>query len=251
MSQPLSLPLPRKALMIATATLALTGALLATVPLDAQTARRATRPAPAPVYTGMVRLGDNGSHIIGNPAARVQLTEYVSYTCIHCANFTDEAAQPLRTAYVARGTLSIEVRHIVRDPVDMTMALATNCGAASRFFSRHDAMMGQHAAIMARVRALPEATLQQWGALPMAQRFRRVADDAGVTAWMQARGFTAAQINSCLADTAKAERLVEQSNQASALGVRGTPSFAINGTLLDAIYAWSTLRPAIDAALAR
>ena len=232
------------------AALLLVSAAFGTSTLDAQTARRTSRPAPAPVYTGMVRLGDNGSHIIGNPAARVRLTEYVSYTCIHCANFTAEAAPTLRSQYVARGTISIEVRHIVRDPVDMAMALATNCGAPARFFARHDAMMGQHETIMARARALPEATMQQWGTVPMAQRFRRIADDTGVTAWMQGRGFTAAQINSCLADTATAERLVAQSNQATTLGVQGTPSFAINGTLVPSVYAWRTLRPALDAALA-
>jgi 2-hydroxychromene-2-carboxylate isomerase len=131
------------------------------------------------------------------------------------------------------------------------MASATNCGTAARFFARHESMMAQHDAIMARVRALPQATLQLWGTLPQAQRLRRVADDSGVTAWMRARGFTAAQINTCLADTATMQRLIDQTNQSATIGIQGTPSFTINGTLLDNIYAWSTLRPALDAALAR
>ena len=218
----------------------------------AQSRRPAARPAPrpAPVYTAMIRTGEQGSHIMGNPAARVRLAEYVSYTCPHCAHFAAEATETLRTAYVARGTVSLEVRHVVRDPVDLAMASATNCGAPARFFARHESMMAQHDAIMTRVRALPQATLQQWGALPMAQRLRRVADDSGVTAWMQGRGFTPAQINQCLSDMTMAQRLIDQSNQSSTVGVQGTPSFTINGTLVPNAYSWAALRPALDAALA-
>lgn len=205
----------------------------------------------APAWTAMVRTGDQGSHILGNPSARVRLAEYVSYTCPHCAHFSAEAGRVLRSDYVARGTVSVEVRHVVRDPVDLAMAAATNCGAPNRFFSRHESMMGQQSAILDRVRALPQATLQQWGALPLAQRLRRVADDSGVTTWMRGRGFTPAQINQCLSDTTMAQRLIDQSNQAATVGVQGTPSFTLNGTLVPNAYSWTALRPALDAALAR
>lgn len=232
------------------AALALTsaGVVLGTQAVFAQS----SRPAPAaPAWTSMVRTGEQGSHIMGNPAARVRLAEYVSYTCPHCAHFAVEAGGTLRAQYVARGTLSVEVRHVVRDPVDLAMATATNCGSSARFFARHESMMGQHEAIMERVRALPQATLQQWGGLPMAQRLRRVADDSGITAWMRTRGFTAAQINQCLSDMTLAQRLIDQSNQAATVGVQGTPSFTINGTLVPNAYSWTALRPALDAALAR
>jgi protein-disulfide isomerase len=233
-------------------TVALLGLALtsAGITLGAQTVLAQSGRA-APAWTAMVRTGEQGSHIMGNPAARVRLAEYVSYTCPHCAHFAAEATQTLRADYVARGTVSVEVRHVVRDPVDLAMASATNCGAPARFFARHESMMGQHEAIMERVRALPQTTLQQWGALPMAQRLRRVADDSGVTAWMRGRGFTPAQINQCLGNTALAERLIDQSNQAATVGVQGTPSFTINGTLVPNAYSWTALRPALDAALAR
>lgn len=219
----------------------------------AQSGRSAARPAPrpAPAYTAMVRTGEQGSHIVGNPSARVRLAEYVSYTCPHCSHFAAEATQTLRTAYVARGTVSVEVRHVVRDPVDLAMASATNCGSTAGFFSRHESMMAQHDAIMTRVRALPQTTFEQWGALPMAQRLRRVADDSGVTAWMRTRGFSATQINQCLSDMTMAQRLIDQSNQSSTVGVQGTPSFTINGTLVPNAYSWAALQPALDAALAR
>lgn len=201
-------------------------------------------------HAARVTRGDGGSHILGNPAAPTRLVEYVSYTCPHCAHFTSESAAPIRNTYVAPGRVSVEVRHIVRDPVDMAMSAAANCGASARFFSRHEALMAEQAAILARVRALPAATLQAWGQGAPTERLRRVADDSGVTAWMRTRGFTPAQINSCLADVSLQNRLVTMTNAGTAAGVNGTPMFSLNGRLLDGVYGWASLSPELAAATA-
>ena len=197
-----------------------------------------------------VTAGANGSHVVGSPAARVKLVEYVSYTCPHCAHFSEESAGPLRTAYIPRGTVSVEIRHLVRDPVDMAMAVAANCGSSARFISRHEALMAAQQRFIAAAQATSETTRQQWGQGTPAQRLRRVADDVGVTAWMRQRGFTAAQTDACLADTALQQRLLEQTNAAIAAGVQGTPSFALNGELQANVHSWGQLRPLIDARLA-
>lgn len=204
-------------------------------------------------YTAMVTIGDGGSHILGNPQARVRLVEYVSYTCPHCAHFSQQSEQTLRSRYVSPGVVSVEVRHIIRDPVDLAMAVAANCGASSRFFGRHAALMAEQPAILNRVRALPESTTQGWSTAPANQRLRRVADDSGVTDWMQRRGFTAAQINQCLSDTPMHQRIFALSRAGQDAGVTGTPSFAINGRLLTNpdVHDWAALQPAIDLEIAR
>lgn len=206
--------------------------------------------AQAPRPLSIVTVGEGGSHILGNPAAAVKVTEYISYTCPACARFSADSSSILKNSYVAGGRTSIEVRHLVRDPVDLAMAVAAHCGAPSRFFSRHEALMAEQPAILARVQALPEATRQGWATGPMEQRLARLARDAGVTAWMERRGFTAAQIDRCMADRPMQERLIAMSNAARTAGVHGTPSFAINGALLDEVHSWAGLRPRLDAALA-
>jgi protein-disulfide isomerase len=208
----------------------------------------ATAQSPRP--EAIVTTGEGGSHILGSPAASVKVTEYISYTCPACSRFSAESSATLRTDYVARGRVSTEVRHLVRDPVDLAMAVAAHCGAPARFFSRHEALMAEQPAILERVQALPEATRQGWATGPMEQRLARLARDAGVTAWMERRGFTAAQIGRCMADRPMQERLIAMSNAARTAGVHGTPSFAINGTLLDEVHSWSALRPRLDAAIA-
>ena len=49
----------------------------------------------------------DGAHRIGNPAAKVKLVEYVSYSCPHCAEFTREADDRIKLAYVTPGTVSL------------------------------------------------------------------------------------------------------------------------------------------------
>ncbi len=200
-------------------------------------------------WVSRITLGANGTHIMGNPAARVKLTEFVSYTCPHCAHLSAVSSTPLRTRYVASGNVSVEVRSIVRDPVDMTAAVLANCGGDARFFSRHEALMAQHESMMTRVRALPQTTYDQWAVGTPAQRLRRIATDSGLLAWAQQRGMTQAQISTCFADTALQQRLVAQTTHDIAASVTGTPSFAINGELLTEPHSWEQLQPALDSAL--
>ena len=229
-------------------------ALLAGValwPADSVSAQRAA--GAATNYASQVTIGAGGSHIQGNPNARVKLVEYVSYTCPHCANYTAESSSPLTSRFVTPGTVSVEIRHVVRDPIDLAMTVAVNCGSSSRFFSRHSSMMANQTQILTRVRALPRATIEGWQNAPEGQRLRRVADDSGVTAWMRTRGFTAAQINSCLADEALQERLVAMTNGATAAGVTGTPSFGINGRLdtANGIHDWTNLSGLLTRSIAQ
>ena len=102
----------------------------------------ATDPAPPKRNwnTVIARTADS-SHVLGNPAGKIKLTEYVSYTCAHCAEFESEADAPLRLTMIARGQGSVEVRNFVRDPIDMTVALLTHCGPPSKFFLNHTAFL--------------------------------------------------------------------------------------------------------------
>jgi hypothetical protein len=67
---------------------------------------------------------------MGNPQAR-RLVEYMSYTCPHCAHFEAESALALRNGPIASGKGSFEVRHLLRDPIDATIAAADQLRAAN------------------------------------------------------------------------------------------------------------------------
>jgi protein-disulfide isomerase len=206
--------------------------------------------AAAPKTVGWnytVTLTPAGSHVLGNPAAKVKLTQFVSYTCTHCAEFEVEADGPLRLGYIATGKVSVEVRHFLRDPVDLTAALLTNCGAKEKFFLNHAALMRSQKVWMARMASASTAQRQRWTSGDPAARSRAIASDFKFYEIMASRGYDRPSVDRCLGDAAMAQRLADQTAEGHKLGIHSTPSFAIDGMLLIATHEWSLLRPQIDA----
>jgi len=208
------------------------------------------RPAgPHANWNAAVTTGDNGVYTVGNPAAKVRLTEYVSYTCPHCAHFHAEGDAALRLTYVPQGKVAITVQQILRNPIDVTVALLTNCGDPRSFFARHNAFFASQERWLAKVSSLTEAQTARWSTGAPADRFRAIASDLAFYDTVAHWGVSRPQADRCLADAAMLKRLTTQTEQAMELGVESTPSFAINGTVLAGTHDWRLLAPQIDAAL--
>ena len=194
----------------------------------------------APNWLATVAETDGG-HRIGNPEAKVKLTEYISYTCPTCARFAHEGEAPLQIGYIAPGRLNLEIRHLLRDPIDLTAAVLAHCGPAAKFPQNHAAfMLGQDKWIEPLGKAT-QAQQQRWRT-PGAVGRRAIASDFGFYALMERRGYRRAEVDRCLADDALVSRLAEHSDKDWKLpGVRGTPSFAINGIVMPGTHTWQVL----------
>jgi protein-disulfide isomerase len=209
-----------------------------------------TKPAkpPARDWNNTVALTPRGTHLLGNPAAKVKLTQFISYTCPHCAHFEAQADAPLRLAFIATGKGSIEVRNFVRDPVDMTAALLANCGPATKFFGNHAAFLRSQDKWITPLNHPTPTQTARWTGGSFAQRTRAIALDFGFYRIMQSRGYSAPQVDKCLADEALARRLAASTQEATdKLFVSGTPMFAIDGVVLAGTHTWDALRPQLDA----
>ncbi|MDE8650358.1 DsbA family protein [Novosphingobium album (ex Liu et al. 2023)] len=202
---------------------------------------------PHPDWNATIAQRPNGSHTLGNPDAAVKVTEYVSYTCPHCARFNQEADAPLRLAYVAPGKVSVTVQHLIRDPIDLTVAMLANCGDQKLFFRRHNAFMATQDKWMGKLDSFTPAQQARWSTGAISARLKAIADDFGFYATMQQWGFDRPAVDRCLADPAMAKTILDQTHEASELGVDSTPSFAINGTLLADTHTWSALDTQIKA----
>ena len=203
---------------------------------------------PARNWNAVVAQTPQGTHLLGNPQAQLRLTEFVSYTCPHCAQFEREAAGQLRLRFVASGKTAVEVRHFVRDPVDMTVALLTNCGPPATFFSAHSAFLRTQSAWIAPLVSASPAQRARWTSGAFATRTRAIARDFGFYAIMARRGYRTNQVDRCLANEALAGRLAQETKAATEqFGIAGTPSFALNGVILAGTHNWDTLRPQLDA----
>ena len=209
----------------------------------------AATPAQPVRWSAKVETSPIGAYIVGNPNAKVRLVEYFSYTCSHCAEFAKAGTVPLRTLYIDKGLVLFEYRNLVRDPVDMTAALLARCGTVGAFAGNHDAIFAAQPVWLDKVVKATEAQRKSWFQGDTGARARKIAADTGLTALMQKRGYTLAQVNACLdSEVAQAELTGMTNIGLSADHIRGTPTFFINGR--DAqVTVWPALKTKLDAAL--
>jgi len=183
-----------------------------------------------------------GAHRIGNPEAKVKLVEFVSYTCPHCAAFTREADDRIKLAYVMPGNVSLEVRHLIRDPVDLTVVMLANCGPSSKFAQNHATFMLQQAKWIAPLGNASPAQRARWTSGDGPSRRRAIASDFGLYKLMEGRGYRRSEVDVCLSDEAAATRFAEQSAKDwDRPGIDATPSFTINGVVMPGTHTWDAL----------
>ena len=226
------------------------GALVLTAASSAvQAQTKAQAPAPKQNWNAAVAQQGSGAFTLGNPNAKVKLDEYVSYTCPHCAAFHKQADPVLRLAYVPQGKVSVTVQQFLRNPVDVTVAMLTNCGDPKRFFVRHNAFLGTQDKWLGKMEGFSQSQTARWSTGPIPNRLRAIATDFDFYATMGRWGYTRAQVDRCLADGPMMKRLEGQTKAAMDLGVDGTPSFALDGKLLDEVHDWKALAAQIDTRL--
>ncbi|WP_205693807.1 thioredoxin domain-containing protein [Croceicoccus ponticola] len=188
-----------------------------------------------------------GVHVMGNPGAKVKLTEYVSYTCPHCAHFEEEAGDPLRLFYVASGKTELEVRHLVRDSFDLVAAMLANCGPIARFDRNHAMFMKEQTVWLGKLMKTTPAQKNRYGAGTQVARRMAIAKDAGFYPMMQRRGYDVTTVDRCLADDKMAEMLANKTaSYIRDKGVASTPAFAIDGVLLAGTNSWDSLKFQLD-----
>jgi protein-disulfide isomerase len=193
-------------------------------------------------WTRTVVATPEGGFRMGNPAAKMKLVEYGSLTCGHCAAFAREGMARLVGTYVKSGKVSYEYRNYILNGLDVAASLVARCGGPARFFPVADKFYATQPQWMGRVSALTAEQKAQLNALPEGERLGRLAETVGLTGLAAQHGIAPAQAKRCLADQAALARLAKIGEEASALGVAGTPTFFLNGANIGT-HSWATLEP--------
>lgn len=214
-------------------------ALFALPPAKAQ-----PRPATRDWSTNVVLL-PTGGITVGNPTARVQLVEWLSYTCSHCAAFARDAKPELPTL-LRSGRVRVEYRTMPRDALDLTAGLLVRCGGPNRFRAAHDAIMAQQAAMLDKADAFARTPAAQTRTATIAIRLHQLAEASGLRTLMRGQGLDDTKMTACLNDEAAQKRVIAIAEAAQAAGVTGTPTFEIDGRKVDA-HDWATLKPLLTA----
>ena len=191
-----------------------------------------------------------GGFIMGNPNAKVKVVEYGSMTCPHCGEFDKVGAKPLIDNYVKGGKVSWEYRNFVRDPYDIAASLVARCNGPQSFFGLTRALYASQREWIGKLQAVPPATLQGLETLPPQQQFAKVGELAGFGSFAALRGVPVAKTSACLTNQAEVTKLVQMNSDAVAqYNIPGTPTFLINGAMLDSTATWELLEPKIKTAL--
>lgn len=198
-------------------------------------------------WSTTVKAGDRG-YVIGNPEAEHRLIEFVSYTCPHCATFTIEGEAPLQYVYIGSGKLNLEVRSVIRNVVDLTATLLVQCGDTSRFLQNHTMFMTRQDVWLAKARSSSRSQQAIWMSPDALRGRQNMAQYLGFYDMMETRGYSRPELDRCLSDAARARELeINTSADFAEFGIRGTPSFALDGATLADVHSWQALRPHLDA----
>ena len=147
---------------------------------------------------------------MGNPDAPVKMTEYASFTCPHCANFSETVFKDLKTNYIDTGKVYFTLREVYFDKFGLLAGMMARCGGNDRYFGFVDTFFHSR-----------DQWLNSEDAAVITDNLKRIGRTGGMSD---------EQIDACWANRPLANALVEQfQKNMTADGVEGTPSFLIDG----------------------
>jgi protein-disulfide isomerase len=186
--------------------------------------------ANAQTTAGEVDISGIEDMVSGNPDATVEVIEYASFTCPHCATFHAGPYKQLKTEYIDTGKIKFVYREVYFDRFGLWASLVARCGGSERFFGMADLI---YAGQSEWTRAGEPAAI--------VEELRKIGRIAGLDNEM---------LEACLQDGEKAQALVAWYQQnAEADDVDSTPTFIINGTK-HSNMTYADMKEIIDAALA-
>ena len=218
---------------------ALTAALtLAVLPAGAVAAKTGAKAD----WTRSFGVTPEGGFRMGNPTAKIAIVEYASLTCPHCRHFAETAMKPLVDQYVRTGKASYEYRSFILNGVDLAATLVSRCNGPSHFFPMAEQLYATQPQWAAKTGELSKDEQDKIGALPQGQMMLAIAKVSGLLPIAASHGIPPAKAQLCLKDERAAMGLVQMEKAATDRGVRGTPTFFVNGKQVPA-YDWPTLEP--------
>ena len=164
--------------------------------------------------------------IIGNNNAPITIIEYASMSCNHCANFHNNTLPDLKKEYIDTG----KVKYVFRD-----------------FPYNYPALLGSMV-----MRCIPsEVRYDYMNALYKLQNMWVVRENAitrqELYKIMQTGGMTKENFDTCLSNVDLENKILEEVMAAqSEFNIRSTPSFLINGDLLEGDKSIKVFRQILD-----
>ena len=146
----------------------------------------------------------------GDLDAPIEIIEYASFTCPHCATFHADVYPKLKINYIDNGLVKFIYREVYFDKYGMWASMIARCAGADRFFGMTDQIYRKQS---------------NWA---------RAESDMAIVTELRKIGLLAgldeSQLSACLQDGVKLRALVEwYSQNAKRDEIKSTPTLIING----------------------
>ena len=146
----------------------------------------------------------------GDLDAPIEIIEYASFTCPHCATFHADVYPKLKINYIDKGLVKFIYREVYFDKYGMWASMIARCAGTDRFFGMTDQIYRKQS---------------NWA---------RAESDVAIVTQLRKIGLLAgldeSQLSSCLQDGVKLRALVEwYSENAKRDEIKSTPTLIING----------------------
>ena len=146
----------------------------------------------------------------GDQDAPIEMIEYASFTCPHCATFHADVYPKIKINYIDKGLVKFIYREVYFDKYGMWASMIARCAGADRFFGMTDQIYRKQS---------------NWA---------RAESDVAIVTQLRKIGLLAgldeSQLSSCLQDGVKLRALVEwYSENAKRDEIKSTPTLIING----------------------
>ncbi len=150
----------------------------------------------------------------GAEDAPVEIIEYASYTCPHCATFHQGAYKQMKKDFIDTGKVKFIYREVYFDRYGLWASMVARCGGPEKFFGISDLIFeGQSEWVKAG------------GPAEIVEELRKIGRLAGIDN---------DQLEACLQDGTRAQTLVAwYQENAERDGIQATPSFIVNGKKVD------------------
>jgi protein-disulfide isomerase len=154
----------------------------------------------------VLQAGPLGDRVMGKPNAPVTVIEYASLTCPHCANFQRNVFPRVKKEFIDTGKVRFVVREFPIGHTSGTAAIINRCAPEDKYFALFNAFLLRQ----------PE-----WVSL-------EIRPDA-IYAVAKSSGMSRETFDKCLTNQSIIDALTGVKQRGRQFGVKGTPTFFING----------------------
>ncbi|MBU2890108.1 DsbA family protein [Celeribacter halophilus] len=169
--------------------------------------------------------------VLGDADAPIELIEYASYTCPHCANFHSAVFEPLKKDYIDTGKVRFVYREVYFDKFGLWASMVARCGGDMRYFGIQKMLYEEQSEWLAGGKDTME----------IVENLRKIGKRAGLTD---------ENLDACLNDGDMAEKLYAKfTKEVEEYDINATPSLVIDGEK-HSNMSYADLKEILDAKLA-